>query len=79
MNTKIRIKDSHQTMKIIYKDRIFKTEVWGTGNNCSVEIDEVSSIGGSMGFRKSYKVPFRIKWKLILERYMDDTKNRMQN
>ncbi len=73
-----RIIESRQTLKVLFGGRGFKAEVFGTGENCTVEIDEMEmETGMSMGFRKSYRVPGRIKWGIIVGRYIDDTKNRM--
>lgn len=75
---RITIKDAHQTLKLLTGDRGFKAEVFGTGSGCTIEIDEMHvETGLMMGFRKSYRIPGRIKWSVIVGRYIDDTKNRM--
>lgn len=76
--SRVKIKESHQKLKLLAGGRGFKAEVFGTGNNCTVEIDEIDmEMGYAMGCRKSYRIPGKVKWKVIIARYVEDTQNRM--
>jgi len=75
---RVRIKESHQQLKLTAGGRFFTAEVNGTGYNCCVSIDELDAVTGmAEGYRKSYRVPGRIKWSVIVARYCDDTAKRM--
>lgn len=73
MKSKIVFKDAHFEAKLIVGEREFKVESYGTGNDCTVEIDEMDmGTGMSHGHRKSYRVPGRIKWSVVVKRYTED-------
>lgn len=70
---KVKITESHQELKFLAGGRAFKAEVFGTGLGCTVEIDEMDPETGMMeGRRKSYRIPGRIKWSVIVARYTQD-------
>ena len=76
--SRVKITESYRKVKLLAGGRCFLAEVYGTGRQCAVEIDELDvETGLKQGYRMRYPIPNGIKWKIIIAAYVEQTAKRM--